>query len=290
MNTQQLESFVQVAENLSFARAAEILNITQSAVSRQINSLEEELDTKLFHRSTRTVSLTPAGISFLNDAKEVLGKLQLASQKLKSHSTSNIQPLSIGYAYESTLPFLTPILRKCRKQMPEIHPFLRIVPSRIILTLFANGEIDLLFGFKDDLSMRDGFYYHELAQVPVSCALPAAHPFVAKDVIQKKDLLSETIVICNNFAIPAQIAEIQNSLRHQFSPESAYYCENPQTALALIKAGYGIGILPEIPFDDEQMVYVPLEGNDTLLSYGVFYKDTAKNPIAKKFLSLVGIR
>lgn len=82
MNTQQLESFIQVAENLNFARAAEALNITQSAVSRQINSLEAELETKLFNRSTRTVSLTPAGISFLEDAKEVLTKLQIASLKI----------------------------------------------------------------------------------------------------------------------------------------------------------------------------------------------------------------
>lgn len=58
MNTDQLKSFIQVAENLNFARAAEILNITQSAVSRQIHSLEEELGTRLLHRTTRTVSLT----------------------------------------------------------------------------------------------------------------------------------------------------------------------------------------------------------------------------------------
>lgn len=81
MNTQQLESFVQVAENLNFARAAEVLNITQSAVSRQINSLEDELGTKLFHRSTRTVSLTPAvSVSsmmpkkFSNDYRLLLSK------------------------------------------------------------------------------------------------------------------------------------------------------------------------------------------------------------------------
>ena len=59
MNTQQLESFIQIAENLNFARAAEILNVTQSAVSRQIQGLEEELNTKLFYRTTRTVLLTP---------------------------------------------------------------------------------------------------------------------------------------------------------------------------------------------------------------------------------------
>ena len=72
MNTDQLKSFIQVAENLNFARAAEILNITQSAVSRQIHSLEDELGTRLLHRTTWTVTLTPAGISFLEDAKNVV--------------------------------------------------------------------------------------------------------------------------------------------------------------------------------------------------------------------------
>ena len=86
MNIQQLESFIQVAENLSFARAAEVLNMTQSAVSRQISSLENELGASLFHRSTRTVSLTPAGISFLDDAKDVVKRLQVASLRMRTHS------------------------------------------------------------------------------------------------------------------------------------------------------------------------------------------------------------
>lgn len=81
MNTQQLESFIQVAENLNFARAAEVLQITQSAVSRQIHSLEDELGTKLLHRSTRTVTLTPAGLSFLEDAKQVMEGFGLLPQK-----------------------------------------------------------------------------------------------------------------------------------------------------------------------------------------------------------------
>lgn len=53
------------------------MNITTSAVSRQIRALEDELDTKLLHRSTRTVTLTPAGIIFLNDAKEILSLIHI---------------------------------------------------------------------------------------------------------------------------------------------------------------------------------------------------------------------
>lgn len=58
MNTVQLECYMAVAENLNFARAAEQLHITQPAVTHQINSLETELDVKLFKRTTRTVELT----------------------------------------------------------------------------------------------------------------------------------------------------------------------------------------------------------------------------------------
>ena len=100
MNTQQLESFLAVAENLSFARAAEDLNITQSAVSRQIHALEEELETRLFHRTSRSVALTPTGISFYEDAKNFLGGLKVAAAKIKRHSISNVQILSIGFGNE----------------------------------------------------------------------------------------------------------------------------------------------------------------------------------------------
>ena len=81
MNTDQLKSFIQVAENLNFARAAEILNITQSAVSRQIHSLEEELNAQLFKRTTRSVEITQEGLIFLNDAKNVLNIITLAKKR-----------------------------------------------------------------------------------------------------------------------------------------------------------------------------------------------------------------
>lgn len=288
MNTQQLESFVQVAENLNFARAAESLNVTQSAVSRQIHSLEEELGTKLLQRSTRNVSLTPAGISFLNDAKEVLAKLQLASLKIKSNSTSNIEVISIGFINDSDLTFITGLLKSLKKQFPEVHPFLRIIPSRAILNLFIHGELDILFGFRDDIPMRNGVHYTELTQIPICCALPSNHPLADQSEIKTNELLSENIIICNSYEIPSKAASFQNQLNHQLPPDSTNYCENLHAMFSLIKAGYGIGILPEIPSENTEISYVPL-AEASFLSYGVFYKDASKNPTLKKFLSLIKI-
>lgn len=286
MNTQQLESFIQVAENLSFARAAEALNITQSAVSRQIHSLEEELGSTLLRRSTRTVSLTPAGALFLNDAKEVMGKLEFASLKLKSQSKSNVQIITIGCTNEEELYLISNILRKCKSQFPGIHPSIRTINLRAILNLFMHGDIDVLFGFKDDIPMRDGMHYKELTKIQICCAVPKEHPFSKNREVQTKDLLSEDIVVCTAYEVPSQLSNIQNSITHQIPPESAYHCQTPQAMLALIRAGYGIGLFPERLFDNADIVCIPLEGNITM-SYGVFYKEGSKNPILKKFVSMI---
>lgn len=286
MTTQQLESFIHVAENLNFARAAEELNITTSAVSRQIQALEEELDVKLLHRSTRSVSLTPAGIIFFNDAKDILAKLQITTQKIKNHTDANLQIISIGCTSESDLTIIAKLLKHSRKQQPEIHPFIRIVPSRLILNMLIHDEIDLLFGYQDHIPMRDNFEYYELVHIPVCCVLPVGHPLCQKEIISEKDLLSENIVICNSYEIPTPVMDIQNRLSHKFVPNTTYYSENVPAMLTLIKAGYGVGVLPEISSTDTELISIPFDTGFSL-SYGMFYKKTIQNPTLKKLISII---
>lgn len=289
MTTQQLETFIQVAENLNFARAAEFLNVTTSAVSRQIRSLEEELDTKLLRRSTRAVTLTPAGILFLSDAKEILAKLKMTSEKLKNQAETNIQLLTIGCVNDADLFLLAEVLKQAKEQMPGLHPLLRIVPTRLILNMFLHDELEVLFSFQDDIPMRDGFFYHELAQIPICFVMPSDHPLASREEISDADLLSENLIVCNSYEIPPQIASLQNQLRSRTPLNATHYCENTQALRTLVKAGYGIGILPEMPSESDSLAYVPFAG-DCSLSYGVFYKDTSKNPCLKKFLSLMDIK
>ena len=85
MNTIQLECFLAVAEHLNFSRASEVLRITQPAVSHQIQSLEEELDVKLFKRTSKSVSLTQEGIQFLPDAQLILKTALSAKERLGQH-------------------------------------------------------------------------------------------------------------------------------------------------------------------------------------------------------------
>jgi DNA-binding transcriptional LysR family regulator len=285
MNTQQLESFLAVAENLSFARAAEDLNITQSAVSRQIHALEEELETRLFHRTSRSVALTPAGISFYEDAKNFLGGLRVAAAKIKRHSTSNVQILSLGFGNDIDCELSAGLLQECRKHVPELHPFLRIIPHRSILNLFLQDEIDIMFGFHDDAPSRPGVIYEELFRAPVCCILPVEHAFADRETVEEQELYAENIVICNSYSLPARAAVLQNRMERHFPVGSVYYCDNLNAMLALVKAGYGFGILPEMKRNDPGICAVPFAGvEDTF--FGFSYKENSPNPMVKKFVAL----
>lgn len=286
MNTDQLKSFIQVAENLNFARAAEILNITQSAVSRQIHSLEDELGTRLLHRTTRTVTLTPAGISFLEDAKNVVGRLEAASRKIQRHQSSNIQILTIGCTDESILDLLCKVLKSCRAQIPELYPFLKVIPHRSILGLFYQGEIDLLFGFQDDIPLKNDIIYQELFQIPLCCIVPDIHPYAGRTELTKEELYLENMVVCNSYAVPSKVAEMQNRIAQHIPPESTYICDNLQALLTLVRAGYGCSILPQMNFISSDIRIIPITGNEPL-SYGIFYRKNAVSPLLKKFISIM---
>lgn len=286
MNTDQLKSFIQVAENLNFARAAEILKITQSAVSRQIHSLEDELGTKLLHRTTRTVTLTPAGISFLEDAKNVMGRLKVAEQKIRRHQNTNIQVLTIGCQNEANLDLLCKVLKSCKQQIPKLYPFLKVIPHRSILNLFYQDELDLLFGFQDDIPIKNDTIYKELFQIPLCCIVPASHPYAERPELAKEELYLENIVVCNSYAIPARVAEMQNQISQHILPESTYMCENLQVLLTLVRAGYGCSVLPLMNFVNTDIRGIPLKDSEPL-SYGIFFKKSSQNPLLKKFISIV---
>lgn len=285
MNTEQLTSFIQVAENLNFARAAEILNITQSAVSRQIHSLEEELGTKLLYRTTRTVTLTPAGLSFLEDAKSVIARLNVATEKIRRDLSSNIEILSIGCGSDAELDFLGVFLKFFREKHPQIHPFLRVIPHRSILNLFYHGEIELLFGFQENVPMREDILFQELLKLPLCVILPKEHRLAQKEEIREEELYSESMITCNSYAIPARAVEIQSRVAQHLLPESIYVCESMQVLLTMVKAGYGCTILPMVSSSASDLVSVPLKDTPAL-SYGIFYKNNFSKSLIKDFLSI----
>ena len=285
LNTQQLESFVQVAENLNCARAAEILNVTQSAVSRQIQGLEEELNTKLFYRTTRTVLLTPEGNIFLEHAKQMLEQLQIAAARMQHHSSAGTRVLRIGCESEGQLRFLREVLRTCRHTIESFHPHLRILPHRALLNLFFQGELEVLFGFEEELPVRDGLFFTPLRQVPLCCVVPHGHPLTQCAQLDEETLFAQEFVLCNAYTIPPQVTALQNRIAQHLSPERIHVSENAQVVRMLVQTGYGCAILPQPAVGDPELTYLPLEGLAPL-RYGICCAKTTGDALLKQFVHL----
>ena len=136
------------------------------------------------------------------------------------------------------------------------------------MTLFYQGELDVLFGFREHLPIKNEILFTELRQVPLCCVLPQNHPYGEKDSIRVEDLFTESLVACNSYTIPAQAVELQNLVAQHITPENIYVSENPQVALALVRAGYGCCILPQSPDTRDGLLYRPLQGgrNSSVIS------------------------
>ena len=122
MNTQQLRCFVCVAEYLNFTKAANELYLTVPTVTHHVQSLEEELGTKLFERTSRMVRLTESGKAFYVDAAEILTRMELSFKHVQKAEESRVTFFRIGCVSRAELPRLAAPLAALRMKYPTICP------------------------------------------------------------------------------------------------------------------------------------------------------------------------
>lgn len=288
MNTSQLECFLAVAEHLNFARASEYLHITQPAVTHQINSLETELGRQLFKRTTRSVALTVDGLCFLPDGKKILDDIYMAQARLKHQGQDTITPFSIGCNNSMELLFMWELLRDMKREIPSLHPSLRILPLRAVENLIQNDSLDVLFGFQSIGGKHGSGQFKELVRVPVVCVMPKGHPLHTQkpEGLTLKDLEKEPLAVFEPpKALPA-VLELQNKLAPLKTPGSIHPCDSSEMAITLVKAGIGVTFLPDLlPLRDEELCYMPLVERASV-SYGIYYKTLKDRPLIRKFLGI----
>lgn len=180
MNTIQLECFIAVAQHMNFSRAADELKITQPAVSHQIRTLEEELDVKLFKRTSREVALTPEGIQFLPDAELILKTALSAKERLGIHE--NLIPFEVGCHNHMELHLLPAVFRKLAAVFPLLRPSVHMVPFPSLLGLVENKKLYAAFGTKEG-QKKSSLYFRELCSAPVACVCSPEHPLTRYETV-----------------------------------------------------------------------------------------------------------
>ncbi|MFI1811252.1 LysR family transcriptional regulator [Streptomyces sp. NPDC020422] len=182
-----LRYFLAVAEQLHFTRAAELLYVSQPALSKQIRALERQLGVPLFVRDRRAVTLTEAGAALLPHARAVLAAWEEGAQALRGVR----EDLVVGM---STSPGRGGLLPAIRSRFTEAHPGartrLRQVGWEDPTAGLADGSSDVAFVWLP-LAGADRFRWVVVATEPRLVALPAAHPLAARDRLAFTDLLDE---------------------------------------------------------------------------------------------------
>lgn len=140
---EQIQYFLAIKEFNGFSNAANELCISQSSLSKQIKSLENELDTKLFERTSRVIKLTPAGEDFFMYAQKFLDDYNNIFTKMKKHSLSNKNKLNIGTIAVLTQYGLTSTLAKFKSKYPQVDLHILEDENDAVLNMLENSKIDL---------------------------------------------------------------------------------------------------------------------------------------------------
>lgn len=199
MYNYMLDTFISVAENGSFSKAAERLFMSPTAVMKQINSLEKQLDVQLFERNTSGIRLTSAGNVILRDARFLIGfsKKSIAEAKLAARAAENI--FCIG---SSLLNPAKPFFDLWYKLNSEFHDFkLNMVPFEdncdgILSEISALGEkFDFLIGVCDSKTWLNRCNMLTLGRYRKMIAVPREHRLAGRSSIDIEDLYGETLMM-----------------------------------------------------------------------------------------------
>nr|WP_281177244.1 LysR family transcriptional regulator [Moraxella oblonga] len=191
----QLKAFVLVAEQNSFTKAAETLCLTQSALSGLIKELEQNLDVKLFDRTTRKLHLSDAGQRLLPQARRVLNEMSVLNDKVASLKSLHQGHVHLAVSQQLSASTLPKFIAKFCELHPNIQVTLTDCSVDEVVGHIENLEADL--GIAPERFYSDDLHADVLFSSPFYLVLPKSHHFAYKNEIRWENLMSERLITLN---------------------------------------------------------------------------------------------
>ena len=287
MNSQQLTSFVQVAEKLSFSKAAEQLYLSVPTISRNIRLLEEELGVQLFVRDRHRVVLTEAGQCFYGDAKTLLRAEAQAIRHIEQLNRRAL--LRIGCTSHSEKRALAAALTVFRKKHPDAVPQLICDDYAKLLAMLRQQEIDVMCGSDNMARDEPGIRFVPFMSQDSVAVVPLSDPLSKGEDLSFADLDDRVLIEIPDRMVPFRSRNrIKDLLAVHAGHSLDIECEDEQSCLALASAGYGISILPgyKVPFDVTRCVRLPVRENEPY-AYGALMPAEKSSPLAEAFTAIL---
>jgi DNA-binding transcriptional LysR family regulator len=286
MNTFQLSCFLAVADHLSFAKAAREMNISQPAITHQIKALEEELDTKLFYRSTRLVELTLEGQAFVTDARSMVSIAERAKLRFRHPEERAMQRLSIGGGSYHHLACLAESLHELSGAVAGLHPRLQAAHHDQLFHMLENDSLDVVFEIGDEPPQKSALTYQALCRCPVVCVCRVGSPLAQQERLDLTQLQSLPLILCDPLSMSPEMAETQLKLAEGRSPADLHFSSSVDASVVMAMAGFGAAILPDaLTPPGDALVRLPI-ADAPAVTLGLFYKAQPGDELVRQFAKI----
>lgn len=239
MNLRHLRTFVAIADNGGFSRAAARLNLTQSAASRQILALETELDVRLFDRIGRRVHLTLEGEDLLVRSRRLLSDAASLSERARALKGGQTGTLRLGATPHVIETLLSEFLTQYRRRYPGVDIHLVEDGGASLAGRLERGEIQIAHIPAGDERFQGRLLY----PMHVLILVPKVHRLARRAVVDLLDLSEEPLLLLGRgfgshqwFEAACRAAQIR--------PRVLLESGAPHTLVSLVSAGYGLAIMP----------------------------------------------
>jgi DNA-binding transcriptional LysR family regulator len=276
-----------VAEHLSFSRAAQVLGIRQSAVSRRVRELEDKLGVSLFERDANGVRLTEAGRRFLDRSRLALAEIDHAVKSAANAGCGAEGAIRIGILSSLSGGFVRELLRAYREKHPAIA--VEIVEGSASEHLARLSERLLDIAFVSGIPSVSHCDTVVLWEARLFAALPERHRLADESEVGWEALKDERFIVSRDAPGPEihdyvvrRVADLRQS------PSVERYSVGRETLMHLVALGFGISFISEAGTATcyPGVIFRPLAASQDILPYSAVWLPGNDNPAFRRFLSL----
>jgi len=270
MNIDHLKIFINLTETLNFSQTAKTMNISQSAVSQAIKSIENELGFDLFKRTKRQVNLTKGGEAFSKRMTIMLSNFDKAvidSREISQRERSALTIGTTGTTFEAHL--LPLIIKDFRLNYPDVKIYLEYFSHNQLKQHLLNQECDLIFTTIDDIQAEKAFNFTPLVTGYFCALVPKTNPLSHQPRLTLSDFEHQNLILLNDDWCPPQQLKLQTTIKTTCTTLETTYVDNVAVANTMVEAGLGITVMPNFINCSSKNLFtaIPLDYHVTL-AYG----------------------
>ncbi len=285
-----LRTIQAIHEAGGLARAAEQMNITQSALSHQVKGLEDQAGVELFVRRSKPLKLSPAGLRLLKLAQQVLPQVQALQEEFSGLREGSVGRMHIAIECHACFEWLFPVLEQFRRTWAEVDVDIRPGLAFDALPALLREEVDLVVS--SDPEDLPGVEFVELFEYEAVFVAASAHPLAEKQFVEANDFRGETLI---TYPVERTRLDIFSQLLIPAKVEPAAIRQTELTAviLLLVASNRGISVLPdwvvrEVKYSSDYVTRPLTSQGITRKLYAAVRRDDLEKPFMAELLQLAG--